>query len=239
MATPEVQIALVEAKQGLQDVENQIADIEEQLRNLLDLPPCTPIELIEPPLPDLGVACADEVIAVALANSPEVRSAQQDVEKAQAATAAAKVDFLPNIAMVGGYANQEQMDYIQPNFAYVGFVGTYTLFDWGKRRNVLRERENMIRMANLKVQQVQDEVRQNAQKAFREFQQDQAILKNAEDMVKVRQEAVKQATTPEAMKNPAPLIEANKNLGLAQVDLVKAQMNYRVAAAKILNLMGR
>lgn len=59
---PEAKVALVEAKQGLQDIENQIADIDEQLRNLLDLPPCTPLVLEGPALPDLTVACADEVV---------------------------------------------------------------------------------------------------------------------------------------------------------------------------------
>jgi outer membrane protein TolC len=238
MGTPEVQIALVEAKQGLQEVDNQLADIEEQLRNLLDLPPCTKIELAEPPLPELGVTCADQVAAVAVANSPEVRSAEDDVAKARAATAAAKVDWLPNIAAIGGYANQTFADYIQPNFAYVGFAGSYTLIDWGKRRNTIRERENMIAMAQLKVQQTQDEVRQKAQKAFREWQQDYQILQTAMDAAKANKEAVKKATTPEAMRDPTALINATKSLGLAEVALVKAEMNYRVAAAQILNMMG-
>jgi outer membrane protein TolC len=239
MGTPEVQIALVEAKQGMQEVDNQLADIEEQLRNLLDLPPCTRIELVSPALPEIGVTCGDEVAAAAVAASPEVKSAVQDIEKARAATAAAKVDYLPNIAMVGGYANQTQMDYVQPNFAYVGFVGSYTFIDWGKRRNTIRERENLIAMAQLKVRQTEDEVRQKAMKAFREFQQDQQILQTAADMVKVRKEAVTKATTPEAMRNPTDLIAANKALGLAEVDLVKAEMNYRVAAAQIMSMMGR
>src|SRR5262249_17650845 len=44
---------LLEARQGLQQVEKQVADVQEQLNNLLDLPPCTVLELIEPPLPAL------------------------------------------------------------------------------------------------------------------------------------------------------------------------------------------
>jgi outer membrane protein len=239
MGTPEVQIALVEAKQGLQEVDNQLADIEEQLRNLLDLPPCTRIELVPIAMPELGIGCADEVVAVAISVSPEVRSAEQDIEKARAATKAAKLDYVPSVVLIGGIANQDVMSYVQPDFAYVGFMGQYTFVDWGKRRNTIRERENMIAMAQLKCQQVQDTVRQNAIKAFREYQQDADILKTAEAMVQARQAVVKKATTPEAMHDPAALIAANKALGLAQVDLVKAQMNYRVAAAKVLNAMGR
>jgi outer membrane protein TolC len=239
IGTPEVKIALVEAQQDLQAVENQLADIEEQLRNLLDLPPCTRIELVPIAMPELGIRCADEVMAVAISVSPEVRSAEQDIEKARAATKAAKLEYVPSIALIGGIANQDFADYIQPDFAYVGFLGQYTFVDWGKRRNTIRERENMIAMAQLKCQQVQDTVRQNGMKAFREYQQDADILKTARAMVEARQAAVKKATTPDAMRNPAGLIEASKELGDAQVNLVKAEMNYRVAAAKVMNLMGR
>jgi outer membrane protein TolC len=234
-----VQIALVEAKQGLQEVDNQLADIEEQLRSLLDLPPWTRIELVPIAMPELGIRCADEVIGVAISVSPEVRSAEQDIEKARAATKAAKLDYVPSVVLMGGIANQDVMSYVQPDFAYVGFMGQYTFVDWGKRRNTIRERENMIAMAQLKCQQVQDTVRQNAAKAFREYQQDADILKTAQAMVEARQAAVKKATTPEAAHDPTALIAANKAFGLAQVDLVKAEMNYRVAAAKVMNLMGR
>src|SRR5262249_19320770 len=206
MGTPEVQIALVEAKQGLQEVDNQLAEIEEQLRNLLDLPPCTRIELVPIAMPELGMRCADEVVAVAISVSPEVRSAEQDIEKARAATKAAKLEYVPSIALVGGIANQDFADYIQPDFAYVGFLGSYTFVDWGKRRNTIRERQNMIAMAQLKCQQVEDTVRQNAMKAFREYQQDAEILKTAETMVQARQAAVKKATTPEATHDPTALI---------------------------------
>ena len=51
--------ALLEAKQGLQQVEKQVADVQEQLNNLLDLPPCTVLELVEPPLPAVPYPCPD------------------------------------------------------------------------------------------------------------------------------------------------------------------------------------
>jgi outer membrane protein TolC len=58
-------------------------------------------ELVEPPLPVLPYRCADEVIGLALASSPEVREAQLTIEKAQAALAAGKLDYVPSIAAVG------------------------------------------------------------------------------------------------------------------------------------------
>src|SRR5262249_14889341 len=71
----EARMAWVEARQALQQVEKQIADLQEQLNGLLDLPLCTTLELVEPPLPALPYHCVDEVIGLALAVSPEIREA--------------------------------------------------------------------------------------------------------------------------------------------------------------------
>ena len=60
-------------------------------------------------------------------------------------------------------------------------------------------------MATLKLEQTQDDVRQKAEKAFRELGESQEALKTAEEMVGLRKEAEKKATTPEAMTNPAAL----------------------------------
>src|SRR5262249_10600303 len=118
--TVEARAALVEAQQGLQQVEKQLADLQEQLNALLDLPLCTALELVEPTLPDLPVRCADEAIELALGASPEIRQAQQTVVKAQAALAAGKLDYVPSIAVIGGYANQTVASYIQQDIGYVG-----------------------------------------------------------------------------------------------------------------------
>jgi outer membrane protein len=238
----EARTALVEAQQGLQQVDKQIADVQEQLNGLLDLPLCTTLELVEPPLPVLPFHCADEVIGLALAASPEIREAEQNICKARAAVAAGKLDYVPSIAVVGGYTNQSAADYIQPNIGYVGVVGTYTFVDWGKRRNVIHERQNLIGMATLKLQQTQDDVRLRALKAFREVGENQQALQTALTLVELRKEAEKKATTPEAMSNPtalAALLKASKDRALSEVEAVKADLTYRQAYVQVMSLIGK
>src|SRR5262249_39420846 len=237
-APVEVRLALAEARQGLQQVEGQLADLQEQMNLLLDLPPCTRLELVEPPVPGIPVRCADEAVSLALASSPDVREAELNVVRARAGVTAAKVDWLPNVAVMGGYANQTAADYIQSNIGYVGVMGSYTFFDWGKRRNTIRGAENLVTLASLKVQTTQDEVRKKALKAFRDLEESQAAIKTAQEMVALRTEVVKRATTPEALKDPGPLLQASKKLGEAQVDLVKAELAYRTAHAQLMALIG-
>src|SRR5262249_61614137 len=117
------------------------------------LPLCTPLELVEPELPLVPFHCCDDAVALALSASPEIREAQQTILKAEAALKAGKLDYVPSVAAVAGYANQTFADYMQRDIGYVGVVGSYTFVNWGKRRNVIRERQNLVAMATLKLQQ--------------------------------------------------------------------------------------
>jgi outer membrane protein TolC len=229
----EARLALVEAKQGLQQVSSQVVDLETQLTILLELPACTKIELVEPPLPQAPIKCAEEAASLALATSPEIREAQQNVCKAKAGVAVQKVDYYPNIAVVGGYANNNTIDVIQPNYGYVGVIGSYTFIDWGKRRNKVREAEEVVGMAVLKCRQTQDDVRQKALTAFQDYEGSAEALKLAGEMLAVRQEAAKAATAPAARFATA------KDLATAQVDAVKADLNHRIAYVKLMSLIGQ
>jgi outer membrane protein len=238
----EARVSLVEARQALQQVNAQIADLQEQLNALLDLPACTVLELVEPPVPVLPYHRADEVVGLALAASPEIREAQGTIDKAQAALRAGKLDYVPSIAVMGGYYNQTMADYIQPNVGYVGVVGTYTFVDWGKRRAVIHEREDLVAMASLKLRQTEDEVRQKALKAFREVGESQEALTNAQELVALLKEAEKKATTPEALANPTALhilLRTGRDLALAEVEVVKAELAFRAAYVKVMSLVGK
>jgi outer membrane protein TolC len=236
--TLEARTALVEARQALQQVDKQVADLQEQLDGLLDLPLCTPLDLVEPPLPLLPFHCADEVIGTALASSPEVREAQLTVGKADAAVAAGKLEYMPSVAVVGGYANQQMAPYVQPNIGYVGVLGTYTFVDWGRRRDVIHERQTLAAMAHLKLQQTQDEVRQKAVKAIRKITETREALQTAQELVGLRKEAEKAAMTPEALRNPTALIAATQARMLAEVDAIKAELAYRQAYVELMILVG-
>src|SRR5262249_30139668 len=125
------------------------------------------------------------------------------------------------------------------DIGYVGVVGKYTFVDWGKRRNVIRERKDLVAMASLKLGQTQDEVRQKAVKTFREVGDTQNALKLAQEMLEVRKEAEKKATTPEAMRAPTARRAASRARAPAEVDLIKADLAYRMAYTNVMTLVGK
>ena len=229
--SPELRIGLVQTRQGLLQVRGQARELTQQLNDLLDLPPQTVLELIDPVPGEVAVHGAEEASELALTCSPEVREAQQGIAKAEAAMKIARMAYLPDVNVMGGYANQTFASYIQPNIGFVGVTGNVTLFEWGKKRDVTRQRELDMALANQNVLVTRDKVRLEARKAFGSYEQAREDYRLAGEMVQARKDAEKAATG-------AAAAQAKTNTAKAELDYMKAEIAYRVAHAQLTGLIG-
>jgi outer membrane protein TolC len=223
---PALRVALVEAKQGLADVRGQVQQLSDLLKDLLGLPSCTVLEIVDPVPPELPVRCGDEAAQQALNNNPQVREAEQSVAKAEAALRVAHLDYVPDVNILGGYMNQTLIPSIQPNVSYIGVTATYTFVDWGKRGVVLRQRKALVAVAQQNVRVTMDKVQQEARKAYSAFAQAREAYKLAGEMVQARQAAEKEATGLEAL-------QAKGDTAKAELEAMKAEITYRVAHAQL------
>jgi outer membrane protein TolC len=228
---PELRIGLVGTRQELVLAAGQVRDLTQQLNDLLDLPPCTMLELVDPVPGDVAPRCAEEAAELALAYSPEVREAQQGIAKAEAAMKVARMAYLPDVSVMAGYANQTSADYMQPDIGFVGVTASYTFFEWGKRRDVKRQREMDIAMAHQNVRVTMDKVRLEARKAFGHYEQARAEYRLAGEMVQARKDAEKAASGPAAA-------QAKADTAKAELEYMKAEIAYRVAHAQLTGLIG-
>ena len=76
------------------------------------------------------------------------------------------MDYLPDVNVVGGYANQTFANYIQNNFNYVGVTATYTFWEWGKKHDVELQRQTDLSLARQNLQVTRDKVELAARKSF-------------------------------------------------------------------------
>jgi outer membrane protein len=227
---PELRVGLVEARQGLLQVQGQVRELTATLNSLLDLPACTVLELVDPLPPELPVHCASEAAQLALAHNPEVREAEQSVAKAEAALQVARMAYLPDVNVLGGWANQTVASYIEPNIAYFAVTGSYTFWDWGKRRELVRDRHALIAVARQNLAVVADKVQQDAWKAYNTFEQAREANRLAGEMVQARKEAEKGATG-------AAAVQAKAETSKAELEAMKAEITYRVAYAQLAALV--
>jgi outer membrane protein TolC len=228
---PQLRVALVEARQGLQQVQAQTQELTVILNDLLNLPSCTVLELVDPIPPGLPVRCADDAAQQALANSPEVHEAEQNIVKAEAALKVARMAFIPDVNIIGGSADQHFADYMQHGFSFVGVTANYTVFEWGKKVDVVKQRRALIAVAQQNVAVVSDKVQLEARKAFVAFEQAREALQLATDMAQARKEAEKGAAGEAAM-------QAKGETAKAELEQMKAEIAYRVAHAKLAGMLG-
>jgi outer membrane protein TolC len=231
--TPELRIALLELKQGILQTKGQVQELTGTLNSLLDLPPNTVLEPVDPLPAAPTVHSADEAAQQALACSPEIREAEENIAKAHAARRLARMDYLPDVNVIGGYANQTALAAVQQNIGFLGVTASYTFWDWGKRGDVRRQRETDIALANQSLRVAREKVEGEARKSFGAFEQAREALRLAEEMVKARKEAEKGAATP------ASIAETKQATAKAQLELMKAEIAYRVAHTQLAAAVGQ
>ena len=228
----EARIVAVEGKQAIQAVSSQQADLQEQLNGLLDLPLCTGLELVDLPPLCPTITCADQAISLALANNPAILQADWTAAKAEAGVKVAQVDWLPDVALLGGYVNNDGINVIQHDVSYVALTANMPIFEGFKRIHAVRQAESVVAMARMKAFQTRDEVRLKARKTYREFCEAMEAAQTAREMVLVRTDAQKKAATPD------DAIKAASEFMKAQAAVVQAEATSRVAYAKLLNVVG-
>lgn len=228
----EARVAAIEARQALNQVHGQSADIAEQLNNLIGLPAGTLLVLVEPMPPEPSVHSADEAADRALACNPQIREARATTQKAGAALQVAKAEFLPDVNIFGAYFNQTSVPVIQQNFGALGVTASYTFVDWGKRRHVKRQRLFQVSQAQRNVQAVIDKVVLEARQAYAAFERADQALDLAGEMVEARRDAESQAKEPPAAQ------AAKAAAARAELERLQAEAEYRVAHAKLMGMIG-
>ena len=168
---------------------------------------------------------------MAVSCSGDVREAEANIAKAEAALKVAKMDYLPDVNVVGGWGNQTGASYIQPNFGYIGVTGSYTLWEWGKRRDVKRQRETQIMLARQNLEVTRDKVELAARKAYNTFEQALEAYRLSTEIVQARKEVEKGAADPVAAAT------AKGATVKAELEYMQAEITYRVAHAQLMGVL--
>jgi outer membrane protein TolC len=231
--------ALLDAKQTVLVQNLQSRDLTFQLIYLLGLPLNAQLKLSE----DLSVASAsipsrEVCVQTAREQSPEVRAAQQAVEKTKASMAAAKDAYIPDVSAFARYSYQSGIPFMVHNFGTFGVIFTYELFDGGRRNAQIDESRTILSQAELNLAKAKEEVTVQVEIAYDKVEQMQSLIAVAEEVLQARAEAAMLAdrqfeqdaalasaraeASAKASSAKASLLEANLGLSMAQGELKRA-----------------
>ena len=211
-------------------VAGKVATLTASLNGLLGLAADTYLELI-PPAPLVENLTLEDALAQAQASpSSEVVEAGQTFVKARSATKLTKLAYVPGVAVVGGYVHQDLLsDPVLPeSFAYVGVVGTYTLFDSLKRERAVKEAAAQEEAAALGVQLTRAKVASAVKGAYFELERSRDAYSLARRMLSTNGTGVSLVSDTE---------DAESRRARAEADVFRAEMTYREAYATLTSLI--
>jgi outer membrane protein TolC len=233
---------LLQAKQELLTTELQLSDLKLQLNDAMGLPVTTALDL-DPDIADVQPVCAREAcVAQALASHPEISEARSEVEKATAAVRLAKTDiYVPDMYAFARYSYQNQVPFLARNFGSFGVHFEYDLFDSGRKRALLREREAQVSQAKENLARLTDEVQVVVETAYNKLERTQQMRSVSEEVLALRTES-NRVLHQELARGEA--LGSQADMGVAQeldarMLLLQSQLDYTQANDEVIHTMGR
>ena len=233
---------LLQAKQELLTTDLQLSDLKLQLNDAMGLPLTTALDL-DPDTAEVQPACARETcVAEALASHPEIMEARNEVEKADAAVRLAKTDlYVPDVDAFARYSYQNNVPFLAHNFGSFGVHFGYDLFDSGRKRALLRERQAQLSQAKENLARLTDEVELAVQTAYNKLERTQQMRRVSEELMALRTES-NRVLHDELVRGEA--LNSQADLGTAQeLDartlLLQSRLDYVQASDEIIHAMGR
>ena len=208
---------------------SRVKELTASLNDLLGLPAETRLELV-PPDPLVESLSLNEATADATNGSAEVIEAEQTAVKAHAGSKLSKMEYFPTIAVMGGYTHQNVLNAVlKDNFAYFGVIGTYTLYNGGKRERGVKEAHAQAEAADLGVQLTKAKVAGAVKTGYLRLERSRQLYQLARRMVQGAR-VVEASYLPDGE-------EMDPARAKMEAELFRADLEYRQAYAQVKNLI--
>jgi outer membrane protein TolC len=235
------QATLLESQQAVLTAELQIQDLTTELNDLLGLPLDTRLEL-DPAVPaNFEERPREEYVQAAWAAHPEILGAEETVRKAHAGVAAAKSAYIPEITAYARHSYQDGVPFFLRNFGTFGFHLTWDVFDFGKRRAAVLEREAELAQAEENLRRLKEEVAVVIERSYNKLERTGSMVRVATQVVKLRQEGERLAQN---QLTQGVILASERKQAIAasyqaQADFLQASLGYLLAWAELEQAAGR
>jgi outer membrane protein TolC len=237
-----VNAQLVQAEYELMKMDDPIATQKEQLNRLMGRPINTPLEIDAASIvADDGVSLSDGV-AEALAARPEIRLAQLQLRKAQLERRMASAERIPDVSLSLQTLRAVNFSSVFPNnVTSVGLQATWDVFDWGKKRQQVRMKEEGEAQATLDLKDAEAQIMADVAHQHRRVAETRKEVELAhvlqashtEDLRVARNRYVqREALLSEVVRVQSALAEADHRVTQALMNLATAQADFEKALGR-------
>jgi outer membrane protein TolC len=232
---------LLQSQQEILTTDLELSDLKLKLNDLIGLPLNTALDL-DSAVPEFQETCGrEECLKAAESSHPEIRAANADLQKAEAAIRLVKTDiWVPDVEAFARYSYQENVPFLARNFGTFGVHFGYDLFDGGRKRGLLHERESQLSQAKENLAKLTDAVDLSVQTAYNKLERTRQMLKVSEEVLALRTES-NRVRQQELIRGAALNSQADNATAQeydAKALLLQSQMNYLQAHDELLDAMG-
>ena len=232
---------LLEGEQSVLTADLQLSDLTTELNDLLGVPLDTQLQL-DPSVPtDFDERPREEYIHTAWSENPEILAAELAIHKAEAGVAAAKSAYIPDITVYARDSYQDGVPFLVRNFGTFGVNLDWDVFDFGKRRAAVREREAQLAQAQENLRRMKDSVAVAIERSYNKLTRTKHLVQVASEVVSLRQESdrLAQNQLAQGVVLASERRQATAATYKAQADYLQASLGYLLAWAELEQQIGR
>jgi outer membrane protein TolC len=127
-------------------------------------------------------------LARALSDRPEIREAKLKIQEAQADRDMKKTERIPEVTFDLQYFSAFRINLLPQNVAAAGFTAKWDVFDWGRRKRELANKEITIDQAGIALKSAESQIAAEVEAQYRKVEDSQRLL----DVVKTAQNAARE-----------------------------------------------
>jgi outer membrane protein TolC len=225
------QAALTEANKTLLSAKSQAIELTQSLNALMGQDRDAlwePVAFMPPPAED-RISLTDAT-AQAMFSNPAVTEAEQNVVKARAAARLSKLEYVPDVAILGAYTYQNAIPLLPLDFSFIGVVASYNVFDFGKRERTIRERKTQVAMAETALELARAQVSAGVQKTHLDLDRARRVLELTRRLAAMYQAAPESSRTDD--------LETKSARAKAEAEMFQAELDYRLAYSQLKRAIG-
>ena len=231
--------ARIQRTQSLTDIEK----FKATLCYLLRYPQETPIRVSQDIAYRPNSYTLPNIYAIAAANRPEIRQANISVEQAMALVKSSKADLLPSVSVqaIGTRMNDDWNPFDREGVNDWRLQGLLTwTFDMFRRRETVQERRASQARTFVARELLIEQIMQEVKSAYEDMKRAESNIRDNRAAVEFRQESfrINQERYKEQVATYTEVLDAQRQLALAQGDYYISLIGYRINQAILERAMG-
>lgn len=231
---------VLESRQSVLTAELQLDDLTTELNDLLGLPLETRLDLDTEVAANFDPRSREEYVQTAWSQNPQIKTAEDAVTKANAAVGAAKSAYIPDVTAYARQSYQDGVPFVVRNFGTFGVNLNWDVFDFGKRRAAVREREAQLAQAEENLRRLREQVAVSIERSYNKVERTKSLVLVATQVVKLRQESERlaQNQVAQGMVLVSDRRQATAATYKAQADFLQANLGHLLAWAELQEAVG-